>query len=187
MSELLKATRAEHLARSFGYLTVNEVGLLAKYAQLAPENATVVNIGAGVGTTAMAVADVRPDLLPTLYTIDNTLMATGHGLVNEQNAFLEHGFPAYPVQILADAHEARVKHWADNKPIDLLLVDDGHLEHEITRDITDWVPLVKKGGIILFHDYGKDVWKDVKLVVDKMMTAHKQLEVVDYLAAYEKQ
>lgn len=36
--------------------------------------------------------------------------------------------------------------------LDLVLVDDGHEEHDVIRDITSFLPLLKSGGLMIGHD-----------------------------------
>jgi predicted O-methyltransferase YrrM len=38
-------------------------------------------------------------------------------------------------------------------PIDLLLIDAGHDEENIKADCENWIPKVREGGIVAFHDF----------------------------------
>lgn len=40
-----------------------------------------------------------------------------------------------------------------NKPIDLLHIDGDHREKQLREDIKKFIPFVKKGGVVMFHDY----------------------------------
>lgn len=42
--------------------------------------------------------------------------------------------------------------WDFNKPISLLFIDGDHSFHGCGKDIYNWLPHVKSGGVILFHD-----------------------------------
>ncbi len=44
------------------------------------------------------------------------------------------------------------KSWRDS--IDLLFIDAGHDEANVGEDARLWVPWVKPGGVVAFHDYG---------------------------------
>ena len=55
-----------------------------------------------------------------------------------------------------------VKFW--NLPIDLLYIDGCHLYESVKGDIIDWMPKVKKGGIIAGDDYGGEFWGVQKAV-----------------------
>ena len=55
-----------------------------------------------------------------------------------------------------------------NKPIDILFIDGDHKYCGVKKDFEMYVPLVKKGGLILMHDTCnnregvKDFWKEIK-------------------------
>lgn len=46
----------------------------------------------------------------------------------------------------------KVKNILDGKQVDFLFIDGGHLYSEVRKDILNYMPLVKDGGIIAFHD-----------------------------------
>lgn len=48
-------------------------------------------------------------------------------------------------------------------PIDLLFIDGDHEYESVKKDIQDYVPKVKHGGLIIFHDYGS--WDGVTRAV----------------------
>jgi len=56
-----------------------------------------------------------------------------------------------------------VKKW--QLPIDFLWIDGDHTFEGCGRDIQDWVPFVKSGGMVAFHDYGNPC--GVKEAVEK--------------------
>ena len=50
---------------------------------------------------------------------------------------------------------------------DFIYIDADHSYNGIKEDIKIWTPLVKKGGLIGGHDYGRVRWPGIKLVVDE--------------------
>ncbi len=42
-----------------------------------------------------------------------------------------------------------------NQPIDILLIDGGHDFVSAAKDIEAWIPKVKVGGLVMFHDAGR--------------------------------
>jgi len=50
------------------------------------------------------------------------------------------------------SHEV-AKRWRKGRVIDLLHIDGDHRDAPLRQDIEDWLPFVKKGGVVLFHDY----------------------------------
>jgi len=45
-----------------------------------------------------------------------------------------------------------VREYFNNQPIDVLHIDGGHRLDTVTRDFENYYPLVRKGGLIIFHD-----------------------------------
>lgn len=175
------------VANAFGYLTTGELHALQALVKQIPANSVVVNVGAGSGTSGLALAESRDDIL--LYTIDNSPSGPLGGMENERNAFDASPFAnipeRWPNQVLGDSREI-AKRWYSICPslIDFIFIDDGHLEPEITGDILGWQPHMTANGIMVFHDYGSHHWPDVKKVVDKLMKPYDVISKVDTLIAF---
>lgn len=169
------------LAASFGYLTAWEVLCIQTFVRGLPLSAMVVNIGAGAGSSGLAMAEARQDLIPSIYTVDikEDGGALG-GLVSERNAFAQYNTQLVN-QVLGDSAEIG-EAWGD--PVDLVFIDGNHSAEGVERDINAWLPHVKPGGYILCHDYGHDQWAGVKPTVERLMAEHELLMVIDYLAVY---
>ena len=174
----LNLHHTEDLSRAFGYMTLDEVRALQTVVASLGENATIVNVGAGTGTSGMAIIEERPDLRRTTWTVDISAGGPNGGLKNERNAF-EGAKLIGPNQILDDSRHA-AKVWG-NGLIDLAFIDDGHLEPEIRGDILGWLPHMKPHSYIAFHDYGSPFWADVKTVVDELMGSYETFMHVDTL------
>jgi len=173
------------LARTFGYMTEREVRLLQLASALhsEPKNGKqpiFVNVGSGSGTSAMAMREAAPDVY--IYSVDISPGGPLGGFEGETTAFEQAGLTR-PFQILGDSRQVAAA-W-DKDEIELLFIDDGHLEHEIRGDIAGWLPHVAYGGIVLFHDYGSEFWPAVKQVVDELLADYLYVGRVDTLAAYE--
>ncbi len=172
----------QELRDAFGYLSQLEVQLLQMYAEMLPKGAVCVNIGAGAGTSALAVLEKRPDLTKTFYTVDISGGGTPLGsLEGERNAFDKAKMP-YPNQIHCDSKIVG-KEWEREK-IDFLIVDGDHSEEGIRGDIESWTPHLNSNAIIFFHDYGSENWKDVKDVVDELMLENKKYKLMDQADTY---
>lgn len=167
-------------------MTEAEVKLLQSCViSIAKEKPVLVNIGAGAGTSSLAMREVAPRAY--LYSVDISPGGPLGGLEGERNAFKD-AHLLYPIQILGDSEDA-AKYYANNigLEIDLIFIDDGHLEKDVVRDIASWIPYLKRNGATIFHDYGAERWPDVKKVVDEYarINAWRKLAQADTLIAFE--
>lgn len=172
------------LARSFGYMTRNEVKLLKSLVmRIESDSPTLVNIGAGAGTSTLAMREVKLDA--NLISIDISKGGPLGGFEGETNAFNKARMTP-PVQVLGKSHDLAAKWgvtWGAGE-IDLIFIDDGHLEPEIRGDILGWRPHMKRSGVMVFHDYGSPRWPDVKNVVDELMSGYPFAGIADTLIAF---
>lgn len=168
----------ENLVKAFGYLTLNEAQLLMDIADKMPAGSIVANVGAGVGTSALAVVEQRNDLAQTLYTIDHRDDDNPFGgLLNERHAFENAGMiDLLPNQILGDSSDVG-RSWQHGK-IDFLIIDADHTAEGLTNDIDAYVSHLSDAGYIAFHDYDKDKWQDVFDVVNKHFVNNEDFELV---------
>lgn len=177
---------AHRIANSFGYMTENEVDALFSIAvNVSGEEPVFVNIGAGAGTSSMVMREAKPN--SSLFSIDISPGGPLGGLEGELQVFSRAGLRA-PSQILGDSGKI-AEYWKKGfieKDIDLIFIDDGHSLEDISRDINWWLPLVKDGGVLAFHDYGSNNWPAVKQVVDETMRNFTKIAEVDTLIAFRK-
>lgn len=57
-----------------------------------------------------------------------------------------------------------------SKPIDLLFIDADHSYEGVRADYETWLPLVRLGGTIIFHDYSYDKRDTVKKYIDQVVS-----------------
>lgn len=167
---------AHSVAAWTGYLHHEEVDALKELARALPQNAHIINIGAGNGTSGLAFMEARADLLVT--TIDIQLESSPYGcLQGEEMVFRSAGFWGDPrhEQIHGDSKEVG-KQWADKRlaQVDMVFVDGGHQYHEAKGDLDIWTPLIRPGGILVVHDYQKveKIWPGVDRAVDEWRREH---------------
>lgn len=83
-----------------------------------------------------------------IHNVDPHSVSVGRGKWMEQEGMVgigKHGF-----FIHGDADEY-AELW--NRPIDLMFLDPHHDYESIKKNTLSWEPKVKRGGVILFHDY----------------------------------
>lgn len=165
--------KAFKLADAFGYLRREEVVLLQRCADALPPSPTIINIGAGAGTSALTFAEKRPDA--HVITVDISPGGPLGGFEGERNAF-DNAKMEYPEQILGDSG-AIGKSW-DRGLVDMVFVDGDHSTKGVERDIAGWLHHIKVGGIIAFHDYGER-WPRVVEVIDRLVAPNPDYLLFD--------
>lgn len=71
----------------------------------------------------------------------------------------------------------------ENEYFDLVYIDtDPHKYDQLKKEIELWIPKVKTGGVLAFHDYGHPWHPDVKTCVDEY--CHKNHKVLFTKAYY---
>ena len=151
-----------------------EVVLLKACAMQLTEKPTVVNIGAGFGTSAAAILEERPgafifsvDRLPKLDEIVN-LSVCG---LNFNRC----------VRLLGLSWDIGLYFPYE---IELLFVDGSHEESSVRKDIATWLPKVTSSGFVLFHDYHHEKAPGVTIAVDELMQDYEVVGTHRYLIAY---
>jgi hypothetical protein len=165
--------KALKLAKAFGYLRLVEVELLRRCADALPPDPIIINIGAGAGTSALTFAEARPDA--HVITVDISAGGPLGGMEGERNAFDDAHIP-YPEQILG--RSAMVGRLWNRGLVDMVFVDGDHSTKGVEGDVEGWLPHIKIGGIIAFHDYG-DRWPRVVAVVDKTVAVNPDYMLFD--------
>ena len=181
MAEASKLT-SEGLVEREGYLSANELAALKDLACMVKENPKVLNIGSGMGTSALALLEVRDDIL--IYSIDIEDVSDLGSLRREREALEEAGMwdPARIKQLHGDSREIGSK-W-DKGPLDLVFSDDGHYYEHVKGDIETWLPFIRNNGLMIFHDYKGQYDMGVSQAVDELMGEHEQIAHVDTLIAF---
>ena len=170
---------AHGLALSRGLLVTEDVDLIREAVAMLPQDrpVLVVDLGAGSGTSALSVFAERSHGIAVV-TVDKSEVA----LASSGDAIRGSGFGELWSFIRSDSWDGPDLLPAQHRgvPIDLLLVDAGHAEHEVRRDVAAWLPLVRPGAPVWFHDYvgswnlagvAPEDLPQVKPVVDELVAA----------------
>lgn len=173
----------EGLIEREGYMTIEEAVALKDLANTLPENPRVVNIGAGMGTSALALLEAREDIC--VHSIDTEDESHLGSLRRERDALQEAGLwdPKRIRQIHGDSRQVG-KEWY-NDSIDMVFVDDGHYYEHVKGDIETWLPYIRASGLMVFHDYKGQYDMGVSKAVDELMGEYEQVAHVDTLVAYK--
>lgn len=170
------------LQKSFGFLYYEEVGFLAELADMLPIAPIIVNIGAGVGTSAMTFLEARQDAF--VVTIDVCKKARGEGaLENEEQALKSAGLwqtDRYE-QIHGDSKEVGIT-W--RKKANMVFIDGEHSYSNCLGDIKVWLPHITEDGILALHDYAPP-WPQVRQAVDESLVGkYEHIKTVASIIAF---
>src|SRR5574341_154170 len=137
---------AKDLNATAQYATNDELEYLTNLSRELSEGRSFVMIGAGPGVMALALMEGQNNNPSDLHIIDideNRLHYTHKHLegaeISLETVHLHH----------SDSYEYGL---AWEAPIDLLIVDGDHSYEGVTKDIIAWLPHVKSGGYVFFHD-----------------------------------
>jgi predicted O-methyltransferase YrrM len=173
---------AEELSAAFGFLHKDEVPELKRLARLLPDNPVVVNLGAGTGNSGVAFLESRLDLF--LITVDKTLDIDPRGGLGNEAYWIEKAGIAKDRYRHIHGDTAKTG-WAwDGDPVQAVFVDADHSYEGCLADIDAWLPHIKDGGIMAFHDYSSEVWPAVARAVDERMAGFEQVGYVDTVIAF---
>lgn len=151
---------AADVQRSFHYLYPAELPALQSLVLSLPANPLVVNIGAGAGTSGLAIMESRPDVY--LVTIDITNESSPFGcLEGERQVMREAGYGDLLDVRWRQIHDDSKKvgaYWpiTDLPDPDLVFIDGDHSYEGCKGDIEAWMPHLKVGGIMVVHDFLKE-------------------------------
>lgn len=184
---------AKELVNSFGFLTLAEIELLDQLVKTLPKDPLIINLGAGVGTSAMTILEARDDAF--VVTVDKR--CDEHplgGLQNEQHIIRAAKWLHRRVGICSESATAGKNWWSYKeeswwrRKVDMIIHDAAHELVPITAEIKAWLPRVRAKGIIVAHDYSSKDWGDIVMVVDELLRSEfKYVDLVDTLIAFRKE
>lgn len=151
---------AHQMAATRNFLTRADVDALHQIASSLPLQANVVDLGAGSGTTALAIFHVRPKA--HIFTVDHSETAMNW----TQKAIENMHYVEQWSRTVADSWQA----FDLAGGIDLLMIDAGHDYEDVKRDFEAWAPQLVVGRPVWFHDYASD-YPDVTRYVDELLMA----------------
>ena len=128
----------------FSQRWLSEQKTLFDHAVQVPDGGTIVEIGTAEGGSAFIFH-----------------AAVGHRGVKIISFDISPSTEAYKhlkntsVKIFAKSSLEGARFWAERSspPIDLLFIDGGHSLQNVYEDFISWVPFLKPGGKIIFHDF----------------------------------
>lgn len=112
-----------------------------------PEGAVIVELGVCHGKTFYILSEIARSVGGEAHGVDHFGL---EGTAQEVRQALDSLGAVYTI------HESTTQALAWDKQIDVLLVDAGHDEANVSADCAKWIPFVGPGGIVIFHDWFHD-------------------------------
>jgi predicted O-methyltransferase YrrM len=164
-------------------------GLVRALRAITPPAQSVVEIGSYCGGSTVVIARTAARRVPgaRVFAIE-PFSADGARYQRNYEALFDANVADWGVgstiQKVRKLSDEAALEWKD--PIDFLYVDGDHSYEGVVRDIRNFVPFVRDGGVFAFHDYkpGKD---GVRRAVDELVAPyHGKLFQAGSLAVFRK-
>lgn len=201
---------ASEVRDAFKYLFPDELPALKGLVALLPPNPTIINIGAGAGTSGLAFLESRPDV--TLLTIDITDASSPFGCLQAERDVVQraglyhlwghqwfqyHGNSTDALQSLH--HTPSLATLSGEFPMwdsaDLIFIDGDHSYEHCKSDILNSIPLLGQGSILTIHDYRKAMlapdpngphpvpWPGVDQAVDELLSGSMSFQTISLVSS----
>jgi hypothetical protein len=142
-----------------------------------PGNPVIVDFGTGHGKSTASLALACPQ--GTVYTFDPGLPYINAGCSPSQyeaetNKFI---LDTGAINFVFTPESSLEKPW--DKEIDVLNIDSDHTYETSKAEILRWIPFVKVGGIVFFHDYEHPRCPGVKQAIDELIPSKFNMELLE--------
>lgn len=135
-------------------MTPIEAETLYSYAKKLPDDSIILEIGTWKGGSAQIIGMARRRKKGKIFTVDNfrtDIFPGGRESVGDVIERLRIS-KIKNLTLVVGESDIFAQNWKEGM-IDLLFIDGDHRYEGIKADISNWVPHVKRDGIVLFHDY----------------------------------
>ena len=168
-------TTSEDLCKVHGMLIWEEAQVLKECVRMLPADPVIVNIGAGAGTSAIAMLEERPDAF--IFSVDKTRAEL------EQFNLRRCKIPITRcIRILGKSWDV-----GQDFPysVNMVFVDGDHGDKAVEKDICTWITKVLPGGIMAFHDYKHFNVPGLTKIVDSFMNGYEVITEHRYMIAFK--
>ena len=143
---------------------------------------TIVEIGVGYGYSLFTMARDYPESL--VIGIENFSLNEDHSMPRTRRKHLSKFIPLYENIRLLEGDSVTIgEGWRKSDmyvDIDVLHIDADHHYHSVKADFNAWVPHVRPGGVVMFHDiqtFPDDVGKFFSEISTSSSVVHGNLGV----------
>jgi len=145
-----------------GSLTIKDMVIIEERAREVKENGFIVEIGCYYGKSSSIIFLSKKESV-IFYTIDSFTGTEVDKNKEQYEIMIQNmvNFNFYPRIIYSSSQKAY--YLFEDKSIDLLFIDGWHLEESVLSDIGNFLPKMKKGSIMMGHDW--ETYKSVNNAV----------------------
>jgi Methyltransferase domain len=126
-------------------MSEDELRFAVECAEELPDKPLMMELGVCHGRTLAALAMVAATKKGLIVGVDD--WGLEGSIIETRNTLLDLGITGWELRKI----RTQVLLWS--LPLDFLLVDAGHDEANVKPDVAKYVPFVKPGGVIMFHDF----------------------------------
>lgn len=145
---------SEAVRRAFCYFFTNELTLLKSIINgVESSPCVVVNIGAGAGTSGLAILESRPDV--RLHTVDVQAADSPFGCLHAELEVCKAAGYTYGERWFQYHWDSKALAAQWTEPVDVCFIDGDHEYEGCAGDILGWLPHIQPGGFMVVHDYRK--------------------------------
>ena len=139
------------------------IEVLETLVDMLPDGASVVELGSHEGYSARKIADIILPKGGTLFCVDpyqgECPDYEGKRRTSSLNTFVDAFTPNERV-ILVNGFSFDVAPYLINESFDMVFIDADHRYSHVKRDLRDWWPKLKRGGIMCGDDYEGPEWDE---------------------------
>ncbi len=165
------------LSQNHGMLSISEIDFIKEHVSRLSKKTLIINIGAGFGTSSLAMLEVRPEAF--VWSVDPKPRQS------EQSNIAAAGYENRVIRLLSKSQDIS---WPKSIKVHCVFVDGGHNERDVVEDIEIYKPMVRKNGLMFFHDYRHPNYGPDQLmsnVIDEMMGDWQRLGVARFLVGFK--
>ncbi len=155
-----RAWRVRALLRRSERMMLYRLGLAC------PRGGEMLEVGSYVGASACFLGAAAQERGARLHCIDTWQNDSMMERKRDTFAEFQHNTARYAKQLLIHRGDSLEIARTFEGQVDLLFIDAGHSYEECCADIGAWLPHLRAGGMVAFHDYPS--WEGVRRAVDEL-------------------
>lgn len=140
------------------FLNIGDVRLLYRLARELKPGCKILEVGTNAGRSTKAMSAAAPECV--IMTVDIANLWRGY-------------MPDNVIRIVESSSTFAEKCTAE---FDLIFIDGDHSQFNVQLDIAAWLPKLRPGGIVVFHDYRQGDHPGVNAAIDSQVAGNLDYE-----------